>query len=69
MGPTDRVIRSLLAITAIILFVTGTLTGPLGIGLMVLSGVFLLTSLVRFCPLNTLAGLNTCPAGRLTDIP
>ena len=64
MGSADRIIRSLLAITAIILYVTGTVTDPLGIGLIVLSGVFLLTSLVSFCPLYTLVGLNTCPAKR-----
>ncbi len=64
MGSADRIIRSVLAITAIILSATGTVTGPLGIGLMVLSGVFLLTSLVSFCPLYTLVGLNTCPAKR-----
>lgn len=64
MGSTDRIIRSLLAITAIILYATGTVTGKLGIGLMVLSSVFLLTSLVSFCPLYTLVGLNTCPAKR-----
>ena len=64
MGSADRIIRSLLATTAIILYVTGIITGPLGIGLMVLSGVLLLTSLVSFCPLYTLIGLNTCPAKR-----
>jgi uncharacterized membrane protein len=64
MGSTDRIIRSLLAITAIILYTTGIVTGTLVIGLMVLSGIFLLTSLVSFCPLYTLIGLNTCPARR-----
>jgi hypothetical protein len=29
---------------------------------MALGAVFLLTSLVSFCPLYTLVGLNTCPA-------
>jgi len=64
MGSTDRIIRSALAITAVILYATRTVTGPLGIGLMVLSGIFLLTSLVSFCPLYMLVGLNTCPAKR-----
>lgn len=64
MGSTDRVIRSLLAVTAITLYATGVVTGTFGIVLMVLSGIFLLTSLISFCPLYTLIGFNTCPARR-----
>ncbi|MGB3005873.1 MAG: DUF2892 domain-containing protein [Chitinophagaceae bacterium] len=28
---------------------------------MILGGVFVLTSVVSFCPLYTLVGMNTCP--------
>lgn len=64
MGGADRIIRTLLAITAIVLYATGTVTGTIGIVLIVLSAVFLLTSFVSFCPLYALVGLNTCPARR-----
>ena len=64
MGSTDRITRALLAVTAITLYATGGVTGTFGIVLMVLSGIFLLTSLVSFCPLYTLIGFNTCPARR-----
>lgn len=64
MGSTDRITRSLLAVAAITLYATGVVTGTFGIVLMVLSGIFLLTSLVSFCPLYTLIGLNTCPVQR-----
>ena len=64
MGSTDRITRTLLAVAAIALYATGVVTGTFGIVLMVLSGIFLLTSLVSFCPLYTLIGLNTCPARR-----
>ena len=64
MGSTDRITRSLLAVTAITLYATGVVTGTFGIVLMVLSGIFLLTSLISFCPLYTLIGFNTCPARR-----
>lgn len=64
MGSADRITRSLLAIAAIILYATGVVTGTFGIVLMVLSGIFLLTSLVSFCPLYTMIGFNTCPARR-----
>ena len=33
-----------------------------GVMLIILAGVFVLTSLIGFCPLYTLIGLNTCPA-------
>jgi hypothetical protein len=62
MGTTDRIIRVLLAAVFAILYFTNTVTGPFGIILLILAGVFLLTSIISFCPLYTLIGLNTCPA-------
>lgn len=61
MGNTDRIIRVIVAIVIAALYFTGTLTGVLGTVLLVLAGVFVATSLVSFCPLYTIAGLNTCP--------
>lgn len=60
MGTTDRIIRILLAAVFAYLYFGGIVTGTLGLVLVVLGGVFLLTSLVSFCPLYTLFGLNTC---------
>ena len=62
MGTVDRIVRILLAAVVAILYFNNTITGTLGIVLMVLAGVFVLTSIVSFCPLYTLVGLNTCPA-------
>lgn len=61
MGSTDKIIRVLIAAVVGILYFTNTITGTLGIVLMVLAGVFVITSLVSFCPLYALVGLNTCP--------
>jgi hypothetical protein len=61
MSMIDRSIRVIIAIVIAALYFTGTLTGTLGIVLLVLSGVFVLTSLVSFCPLYTLLGISTCP--------
>lgn len=61
MGNTDRIIRVIIAIVIAALYFTGTVTGVLGTVLLVLAGVFVATSLVSFCPLYTIAGLNTCP--------
>lgn len=60
MGGADRIIRILVAGVLAYLYFSGTVTGTLGIVLLVLGGVFVLTSLVGFCPLYTLVGLNTC---------
>ncbi|MCU0397587.1 MAG: DUF2892 domain-containing protein [Cyclobacteriaceae bacterium] len=61
MGNADRIIRVVLAVIFAALYFSGTVTGTLGIVLVVLGAVFLLTSLISFCPLYTLVGLNTCP--------
>jgi fatty acid desaturase len=61
MGTADRIIRVLLAAVFAYLYFIGTVTGTLGIVLVVLGVVFVLTSLVSFCPLYTLVGMNTCP--------
>jgi uncharacterized membrane protein YtjA (UPF0391 family) len=60
MGNADRIIRTLIAVIAAYLYFSGTIPGTLGIVLLVVAVVFLLTSLVSFCPLYTLFGLNTC---------
>jgi hypothetical protein len=61
MGKADRAIRPLIAIAFIALYFTGIITGTLGIVLLVLAGVFLLTSIVGICPLYSLFGIRTCP--------
>jgi len=61
MGNTDKIIRLIIAAGIAILYFTGVITGTIGILLLILAGVFVLTSLVSFCPLYTLFGMNTCP--------
>lgn len=60
MGSTDRIIRLVLAAIMAYLYFGGVVTGILGIVLAAVAGVFVLTSLVSFCPLYTLVGMNTC---------
>ena len=62
MGNIDKVIRVILAISFGVLYFTETVTGTLGLVLVILGAVFLLTSVVSFCPLYAIVGLNTCPA-------
>ena len=61
MGTADRVIRIILAAVVGFLYYNETITGTLGIVLLALAGVFVLTSLIRFCPLYKLVGMDTCP--------
>lgn len=59
MGTADRIIRILFAAVFAYLYFAGIVTGTVGLILVILGGVFVLTSLVGFCPLYTLFGLNT----------
>ena len=61
MGGMDRTIRVIVAALAAILYFTGIISGTLGIVALVLAGVFLATSIVSFCPLYSIFGMNTCP--------
>lgn len=60
MGGTDRIIRLIVAAIAVVLYFTGTLTGTLGIIALVAAAIFTLTSVISFCPLYAIFGLNTC---------
>ena len=62
MGGADRLIRLLTAAVFAALYFSGKVTGTPGVILLVLASVFVLTSLVRFCPLYTLFGFNSCSA-------
>ncbi len=60
MGNIDRIIRVIAAIVFSVLYFTGTVTGTVGLVLVILGAVFLATSFISFCPLYTLVGVNTC---------
>ncbi|WP_019986616.1 YgaP family membrane protein [Rudanella lutea] len=64
MGSADRIIRVLVALVVISLVATGTLSGIWAVVGVVLAGVFLLTSLVRFCPLYLPFGIRTNRVGK-----
>jgi hypothetical protein len=60
MGSTDKIIRILIAIVIAVLFFTGTISGTLGMILLFFGGVFLATSVIRFCPSYLPFGISTC---------
>ena len=59
MGTIDRIIRVIIAAVIAVLFFTNQITGTLGIVLIILVALFLLTSLISFCPLYLPLGLRT----------
>ena len=59
VGIIDKAVRLLAAFVITDLYFTHVVTGTLAILLLVLAGVFVLTGLIRFCPLYLPFGINT----------
>lgn len=59
MGIVDRVLRVLAAIVVIASYFMGFISGTLALVLLIFSGVFILTSVLSFCPLYLPFGLST----------
>ena len=55
----DRVIRIALALVIAILYFSGTISGAIGIILLIVALVLLLTGIVGFCPLYALLKIST----------
>jgi drug/metabolite transporter superfamily protein YnfA len=64
MSSADQIIRVLIAAVFAVLYFTGTVTGTLGLVLLVLGGVFVLTSLISFSPLYAIFGISTYERAR-----
>jgi hypothetical protein len=60
MGMPDRMIRTVMVVVLAALVLTGQITGTWAIVASIAAAVFLATSLVSFCPLYRLVGMNTC---------
>jgi Na+(H+)/acetate symporter ActP len=51
MGTVDRVVRVLLAVVVLVLYLTGNITGLAAVMLGVIAVIFVVTSIIGFCPL------------------
>jgi len=60
MGSADKVIRVILALVFAALYFTGTVSGVFGYVLLALGAIFILTSVISFCPLYAPFGLSSC---------
>ena len=62
LGNADRIIRLVIAAVLALLYFTGIVTGTVGIVFLVVTALLVITSLVSFCPLYAMLGINSCPA-------
>ena len=60
MGNVDKVVRILIAIIFFALYFGHVVTGTFGLGLTILGGVFVLTSILGFCTLYLPFGISSC---------
>ena len=63
MGTVDKTIRIFIAAIIALLFFTKVITGTLAIVLMVIAAIFIVTSIISFCPIWALLGINTRKKG------
>jgi len=59
MGKVDKILRVIVAMVIGLLYFNNSISGMLGMVLLVLAIVFLLTSLISFCPLYLPFGIDT----------
>lgn len=59
MGNVDRAIRIIVAAIIVGLYFFNVVSGTLGIVLLVIAGIFVLTSIIRVCPLYLPFGIKT----------
>ncbi|MDX8395713.1 MAG: DUF2892 domain-containing protein [Mariprofundaceae bacterium] len=65
VGNIDRVLRLVAGAAVIALGYMGGLESPWNIVAIGAGSVFVLTAIIKFCPLYTLLGLNTCSCEKL----
>jgi hypothetical protein len=64
MGSADRIIRLIIAAIIAVLYFTNVINETLGLILLIIAGVFALTSFISFCPLYRIFGFSTCAANK-----
>ncbi|MBT8265110.1 MAG: DUF2892 domain-containing protein [Bacteroidia bacterium] len=60
MSNTDKGIRVLIAVAIALLYYFDKIQGTLAYVLMAVAIILLVTSLINFCPLYKVLGINTC---------
>jgi hypothetical protein len=60
MGSTDKLVRVLVAVVAALLVYFEVVSGTFAYILIAVAAIFVLTSLISFCPIYSIFGMNTC---------
>lgn len=60
MGYIERIVRILAAVVIVVLYFTNVISGTAAIILLTIAAIFIVTSLVNFCPIYKLVGISTC---------
>ncbi len=63
VGGAERALRFLIGLAALATALFANVEGGWRIALFVVGGIGLATATLRFCPLNSLIGRNSCRAG------
>ncbi|WP_395625560.1 DUF2892 domain-containing protein [Daejeonella sp.] len=64
MGSTDKIIRILAAVLIAVLYFTNQIEGMTATILLIIAGVFILTSFISVCPLYIPFGISTKPKSK-----
>lgn len=67
MGTIDKAVRFLAAVIIAMLYFTNVISGTLAFILLIIAGIFILTSFVSFCPLYAPFGISTCKIKSKTE--
>jgi len=59
VGTTDRITRVLIAVSIAVLYLTHQIGGTLAIIGLIISGIFIVTSLISFCPIYWPFGISS----------
>lgn len=68
MGSTDKSIRLIIAVILVSLYFSESVTGTWGIVGLVVAAIMVLTSLINFCPLYGVLGINTGSRTKATPV-
>ncbi|MBL7892071.1 MAG: DUF2892 domain-containing protein [Bacteroidia bacterium] len=59
VGTADKAVRILMALVIVALYFTKNISGTTAIVLLILAGIFIITSFISFCPLYWPFGIST----------
>ena len=60
IGNIDKIVRLVLTLLFAILYFTGIVEGYLGLGLLAMSAILFITSLMSRCPIYAVLGMSSC---------